>query len=241
MPCFAVNTKLGTAMIDSIGGPTKVNNMLSTLSLPTLSTNKLKKMERRAGEAIECVASKSTSTAAHNAFSMEIHLCWTNAPHNADCCQGCQQWHRTNILCICTSPRCQFQHSAQQATGITVNGDIMTVNGTVVDTVDINCALDCLLQWLDKYSNVIVTAHNGRRFDFPVLISALCNTNKIDRFFKCAQGLMDTLMLFRKTFPGRPSYKQEDLARDYYNKHIMHIMPKMMLQLCVKYFLTAAH
>lgn len=126
-------------------------------------------------------------------------------------------------FCVYVQPKMPISTGAQQATGITVNGDIMTVNGTVVDTVDINCALDCLIQWLDKYSNVIVTAHNGRRFDFPVLISALCNTNKIDRFFKCAQGLMDTLTLFRKTFPGRPSYKQEDLARDIlqytYNAH----------------------
>ncbi|XP_062601776.1 uncharacterized protein LOC134263439 [Saccostrea cucullata] len=72
MPRFSVNTKLGTAMIDSIGGPDKVNNILSTLNIPTISSKILKSMERRAGEVIEEVARKSTNNAALEAFKMEM-------------------------------------------------------------------------------------------------------------------------------------------------------------------------
>ncbi|XP_056014139.1 uncharacterized protein LOC125677956 isoform X1 [Ostrea edulis] len=72
MPCFSVNTKLGTAMIDSIGGPDKVNNMLSTLNIPPISGKNLKSMERRAGEVVEEVARKSTQNAAIEAFRMEM-------------------------------------------------------------------------------------------------------------------------------------------------------------------------
>ena len=57
----------------------------------------------------------------------------------------------------------------------------------------------------------------GRRSDFPVLVAALCNTNKLDKFYTSTKGLMDTLTLFRKTYPGRRTYKQEDLARDVLN------------------------
>ncbi|XP_053400079.1 uncharacterized protein LOC123542175 isoform X3 [Mercenaria mercenaria] len=53
MPCFDVNTKLGTAMIDSLGGPVRVNNFLSTLNVKPICNRNLKKMEERAGEAIE--------------------------------------------------------------------------------------------------------------------------------------------------------------------------------------------
>ncbi|XP_052695763.1 uncharacterized protein LOC128174187 [Crassostrea angulata] len=72
MPCFSVNTKLGTAMIDSIGGPVKVNNTLSTLNIPPIGEKNLKCMERRAGEVVEKVAGMSTLNAAKEAFEMEM-------------------------------------------------------------------------------------------------------------------------------------------------------------------------
>lgn len=61
-----------TAMIDSIGGPVKVNNMLSTLNIPPIGEKNLKCMERRAGEVVEKVAGMSTLNAAKEAFEMEM-------------------------------------------------------------------------------------------------------------------------------------------------------------------------
>lgn len=61
-----------TAMIDSIGGPVKVNNMLSTLNIPPIGEENLKCMERRAGEVVEKVAGMSTLNAAKEAFEMEM-------------------------------------------------------------------------------------------------------------------------------------------------------------------------
>ncbi|XP_060572015.1 uncharacterized protein LOC132730175 [Ruditapes philippinarum] len=72
MPCFDVNTKLGTAMIDSLGGPVRVNNVLSALNLKTISDKNLQKMEKRAGEVIECLAEESTSTAAKEVYRKEM-------------------------------------------------------------------------------------------------------------------------------------------------------------------------
>ncbi|KAH3708650.1 hypothetical protein DPMN_068107 [Dreissena polymorpha] len=53
MPCFDVNTKLGTAMKVSLGRPVKVNNFLTTLYITLIANRNLKKMEARAGEAIK--------------------------------------------------------------------------------------------------------------------------------------------------------------------------------------------
>lgn len=61
-----------TAMIDSIGGPVKVNNMLSTLNIPPIGEKNLKCMERRAGEVVKKVAGMSTLNAAKEAFEMEM-------------------------------------------------------------------------------------------------------------------------------------------------------------------------
>ncbi|KAL4222716.1 hypothetical protein ACF0H5_018757 [Mactra antiquata] len=60
------------AMIDSVGGPNNVNNFLSTLNIPTINPNKLKKMECRAGTYIEKVAAKSTTSAAKLTFDIEM-------------------------------------------------------------------------------------------------------------------------------------------------------------------------
>lgn len=59
-------------MIDSVGGPSKVNNLLAALNIPTISNSKLKKMERRAGQIIEKVATESLKTAAQTAYQEEM-------------------------------------------------------------------------------------------------------------------------------------------------------------------------
>jgi len=53
--CFK---KYFPAMIDSVGGPVRVNNLLSTLNVPTISNARLKEMERRTGAVVEQVTEK---------------------------------------------------------------------------------------------------------------------------------------------------------------------------------------
>lgn len=47
-------------MIDSLGGPDRVNNILSTLNLKPVNTKSLKHMERRGWAYVEAVAKMST-------------------------------------------------------------------------------------------------------------------------------------------------------------------------------------
>lgn len=59
-------------MIDSLGGPRRVNNMLATLNLKTISDSNLKRMEKRAGEIVEKVSAESTRAAADEAYRIEM-------------------------------------------------------------------------------------------------------------------------------------------------------------------------
>ncbi len=59
-------------MIDNMGGPVRVNNALTTLNLSSISNKGLKKMERRAGDAVTKVADKSMKMAAKEAYEMEM-------------------------------------------------------------------------------------------------------------------------------------------------------------------------
>lgn len=59
-------------MIDSVGGPQRVNNFLTTLDLPYISHKNLKVMGWRAGHIIENFAEKSMTNARKTAFEKDI-------------------------------------------------------------------------------------------------------------------------------------------------------------------------
>ena len=63
-----------------------------------------------------------------------------------------------------------------------------------------------------------LVAHNGRRFDFPIIASTLLKYNLKDRFSACVLGCVDSLTLCKKQFPGMSSYKQEDLVKNVLKK-----------------------
>jgi hypothetical protein len=74
------------AIIDSVGGHVKVNNMLSSLNLQTIDHKNLDKMERRAGRLEEAVAEQSERTAAKDAFSKEMMYVFFK--HSAFCIES---------------------------------------------------------------------------------------------------------------------------------------------------------
>lgn len=59
-------------MIDSVGGPQRMNNFLATLNLPTVNNKNLKVMERRAGEMIEKFADENMANESQKAFRDEM-------------------------------------------------------------------------------------------------------------------------------------------------------------------------
>ena len=80
-------------------------------------------------------------------------------------------------------PKVPITTSAQQVTGIVMNGSNMTVNGNPVEPVPIKEAVGKFCNWLEKKQNVYLIAHNGRRFDFPVLASAIMSMDYAVQFF----------------------------------------------------------
>ena len=59
---------------------------------------------------------------------------------------------------------------AQQTTGIVYSGGFMSVQGSQVPSVDIQSTLEKFCHWFKQLKNVILVAHNGRKFDFLVLL-----------------------------------------------------------------------
>ena len=97
----------------------------------------------------------------------------------------------------------------------------MVSSGKIVDAAPIHIALDDFITWLTKFRNILLVAHNGRRFDFPVLESALLKTDNENKLK--VSGYIDSLSVFKKQFPDQKNHTQENLAFELlhitYNAH----------------------
>ncbi|KAH3828766.1 hypothetical protein DPMN_130749 [Dreissena polymorpha] len=86
----------------------------------------------------------------------------------------------------------------QKVIGISVDDhDIMRVNGGSVDSVSIQTSLHDCMMWLAKFPRAIFVAHNGRRFDVPVLVRALLNAHCFETFCNCVSSFVDSLRVFK--------------------------------------------
>ncbi|XP_060597360.1 uncharacterized protein LOC132751224 [Ruditapes philippinarum] len=114
-------------------------------------------------------------------------------------------------------PTVQIAPGARQVTGLTVRGGILLRKGQPVEATDIKTALERFCAWLNKMHNTVLIAHNGRKFDFPILVHHLKSTGTYDKFTEFCKGFVDSLEVFRKVLPDRESYKQVDLVNEIMN------------------------
>ncbi|XP_069115953.1 uncharacterized protein [Argopecten irradians] len=103
---------------------------------------------------------------------------------------------------------------ASKLTGISINssGELIA-NGYKKDALSIADGLQNFCDFLEKYQNPVLIAHYGLRFDFPVIVNAAKNVNKLDQLLSCTFGCIDSIRVFREAFPGQLNYKQINLAK----------------------------
>ena len=88
-------------------------------------------------------------------------------------------------------PKVPLAASAQQITGIVVSDSgLMMVNGEP--------AVHKLITWIEGFPIVILVAHSGRRYHFPVLNSTLTRLDVILRFFGCVKDYIDGIQVLKK-------------------------------------------
>ena len=79
---------------------------------------------------------------------------------------------------------------AQQITGIVVSD-----SGPMI--VNEEPAVHTLMTWIEGLRSVILVAHSGRRYYFPVLISTLTRLDVILMFFGCVKDYIDSIQVLR--------------------------------------------
>jgi DNA polymerase III alpha subunit (gram-positive type) len=68
------------------------------------------------------------------------------------------------------------------------------------------------LHWLSAIKKPVVLVAQNAKFDANVVCRSLLTHKLNEEAARTIQGFVDTLSLFRKSMPGLPSYKQQDLV-----------------------------
>ena len=117
-------------------------------------------------------------------------------PHTTQCAAiepGSKSTFDTYII-----PKLPVSLEVQQITGIAKTGPtIMAVHGQPDQSVQIKSVLNKFETWLKKFSNVFLIVHNGRRFNFPVLVSAFLKIRDINL-------LLSAVTFTEKNSEGQP-------------------------------------
>jgi DNA polymerase III epsilon subunit-like protein len=108
--------------------------------------------------------------------------------------------HITQLACLDTIHKTEFSTyvipqipidvGAEKATGIIFDGSKLKVKGEEVIALKVKDALTQFLDYLKKFDDVVLVAHNGRVFDFRVLSSAVKNVDWITNLSEWLRRLL---------------------------------------------------
>ena len=119
-------------------------------------------------------------------------------------------------------PKIPITEGATEVTGITYSMGTMKHHNTVVQCKSWSVVSRDLLCWLDEHvgqgQTVVLAAHNGRRFDFRVILIAMENVNLHEQFVEKVNAVVDTMKLFSAKVDVKESLKQEELYAKYIQK-----------------------
>lgn len=106
-------------------------------------------------------------------------------------------------------PTCAISASATTVTGLCiVNGQLFCHKEKVHTVGIVTCPKDCKA-WLQTSGKPILVCHNGKVFDFMILVKTLMNNPVCGAL--PIEGLVDSLHVFEELSPNRNSYKLESL------------------------------
>ncbi|XP_046889945.1 protein PML-like [Hypomesus transpacificus] len=119
---------------------------------------------------------------------------------------------------VYTLPRCSFSDGASRVTGLTVLDHTLLLHGRPVHTLPLREALSSFITFLRSFHRPLLTAHNAKRFDCPILARALEECGLRQEFLQVESGFLDTLQMSRELAPGLVRYSQVFLVQVFLGK-----------------------
>ena len=102
--------------------------------------------------------------------------------------------------------------TASAVNGITCHSGQMAYLGKPVKSETPLVALQTFIHWLEECKPVVLVAHNGRKFDAPLILRHVSIAKLTAAFADCVIGFVDTRPLFEEICLDMPNYKQETLV-----------------------------
>ncbi|XP_052772596.1 DNA polymerase III PolC-type-like [Mya arenaria] len=95
-------------------------------------------------------------------------------------------------------------------TEITIRGEQMFYNMTPVESTDTLTGLSSFSEWLKKFNNPVLIAHNAA-FDTRIILNSFLHCSVSHSHI---HGFADSLKLCKEVFPGHSSYKLSAIIKD---------------------------
>lgn len=105
-------------------------------------------------------------------------------------------------------PAREITPTAAEVTGLTFQNGSLYLLDKIVPAVGVKEGLTGFISFLEKSTNNVIFGHNIYNYDCPVLYNALDNCSLLDDFQSKIVGFVDTLKLFKLSFPNLGSYSQ---------------------------------
>ncbi|XP_011313324.1 uncharacterized protein [Fopius arisanus] len=117
-------------------------------------------------------------------------------------------------------PKNGIPPNVTKITNLSINEGCMYYNENPVETISLCAALLAVIEFLRRLGKpIILVAHNGFRFDVPLLIRDIRAVDLWDEFNEVVHGFVDTYQVLQKMLPQRKKdqlkFNQGDLARDF--------------------------
>jgi len=96
-----------------------------------------------------------------------------------------------------------------------VDGKQQNEDKAILPAVSICEGLEQLMNFLGKFEDIMLVAHNGRKFDFKVLIEALVSSNLLLKFYDVVAAFLNSLRVFQQKFLSRRCNSLTELVKDF--------------------------
>ncbi|KAF2902123.1 hypothetical protein ILUMI_04056 [Ignelater luminosus] len=128
--------------------------------------------------------------------------------------------HKDAVFNAYSLPLKKMSQEAENVTGLKIIRGEMFSGNEKLSTTPIKTVFENFLIYLKSFNSpIILIAHNGFRFDFPIILRYLFQYKMMEQFKKTVVGFADTLTIFKNFLTKRQeekqSFKVEDLARDF--------------------------
>ncbi|XP_063436636.1 uncharacterized protein LOC134718074 [Mytilus trossulus] len=130
--------------------------------------------------------------------------------------------HKTSQYSTYIQPSKSISTQISAVTGLIAKEACFFYNGDPVQILSQEAAFQNFTSWLEQHKPCVLAAYNCKTFDARRLLYSLSNFTCFEEFRQNVSGFVDTLPLFKTTYPDFPNHKQNTILKVCKSDYIAH-------------------